>query len=206
MRILVADDHDLVREMIAEVLSREEDIDVATATSAHDVLERLTGKGEAFDLILLDYHMPGMNELEGLEHVMKAAPGTPVALLSGVASKSVAEKALAAGAAGFLPKTIKAKSLVHAVRFLAAGETFVPVSFLAADDGASEAARARKLSDRELDVLRGLCEGLSNKEIAIRLDLQEVTVKLHVKTLTRKLGARNRTHAAMIAKDEALLD
>ena len=77
---------------------------------------------------------------------------------------------------------------------------------MTATDEVSDTAKALGLTKRELDVLGGLCDGLSNKEIGIRLDLQEVTVKLHVKTLTRKLDARNRTHAAMLARDMSLLD
>jgi len=204
MRILVADDHDLVREMIAELLIRETGCEVVMASTLDEVLQGLRD-AEAFDLILLDYSMPGMHELEGLTQVIEANGGRPVALISGVASKAIAEKALAAGAAGFLPKTVKAKSMVHAVNFMASGEIFVPVSFMTAEEEGSEAVRRRNLTARELEVLSGLYAGQSNKEIGLQLDLREVTVKLHVKTLSRKLGARNRTHAAMIAKNIGLL-
>jgi two-component system nitrate/nitrite response regulator NarL len=123
------------------------------------------------------------------------------AILSGTATRAIAETALAAGAAGFLPKTIAAKSLIHAVRFMAAGEKYVPVKFMTERDEEKPNPLASKLTPRELEVLNGLVDGRSNKEIAKSLDLQEVTIKLHVKTLCRKLAARNRTHAAMIAKD-----
>ena len=81
-----------------------------------------------------------------------------------------------------------------------AGELYVPYDFMQKDD-----SKVGNLSQRETDVLRGICEGKSNKEIARDLDLQEVTIKLHVKTLSRKLDARNRTHAAMIARDMNLV-
>lgn len=204
MKILIADDHDLVRDMIAEVLIREAQCDVVTASSIDEVLTKLTSSDD-YDLVLLDYQMPGMNELEGMKRVMDVTERASVAIISGVANRNVAEKALAAGAAGFLPKTIKAKSLVNAVRFMAAGETFVPVSFMTGEDELPEAAKARQMTSREIEVLQGLCEALSNKEIARRLNLQEVTVKLHVKTLSRKLSARNRTHAAMIARELSLI-
>lgn len=204
MRILIADDHDLVRDMIAEVLKRDAQSEVFTASSVEQVL-KIVGDESGFDLILLDYHMPGMNDLQGLVAVMDAAEGVSVALISGVANRAVADKALAAGAAGFLPKTMKAKSLVNAVKFMAAGETYVPVDFMTETNDASQAAKAYDLTSRELEVLEGLCAGLSNKEIGLRLDLREVTVKLHVKTLTRKLGAKNRTHAAMLAREQSIL-
>jgi two-component system, NarL family, nitrate/nitrite response regulator NarL len=85
------------------------------------------------------------------------------------------------------------------VQIMASGEVFAPISLLQ-DEDPPEGALAT-LTRRETDVLRGICEGKSNKEIARDLELQEVTVKLHVKTLSRKLGAKNRTHAAMIARD-----
>lgn len=204
MRILIADDHDLVREMIGEVLIREAACTVEHAANVDEVL-KLVSQDDPFDIILLDYQMPGMNELGGLQSVFSAAPGTPIALLSGVANRAIAEKALAAGARGFLPKTMKPRSLVNAISFMVAGETFVPVDFMTAVPEVPETAAALGLTKRELEVLGGLCDGLSNKEIGLRFDLQEVTVKLHVKTLSRKLKAKNRTHAAMLARDLALL-
>jgi DNA-binding NarL/FixJ family response regulator len=113
----------------------------------------------------------------------------------------VAEEALAAGAAGFLPKTLPATSLVNAIRFMASGERYVPIGFMTAPEPAAAHPLAAKLSERERQVLAGLVRGLSNKEIARELELQEPTIKLHVKTLCRKLEARNRTQAAMIARD-----
>ncbi|WP_144023237.1 LuxR C-terminal-related transcriptional regulator, partial [Brevirhabdus pacifica] len=148
---------------------------------------------------LLDYCMPGMNGMNGLREAIEVNVGQPVALMSGTANRSVAQEALDAGAVGFLPKTIGARSLAHAIRFMAAGEVFVPVGFMTAEEE-GETTRG-DLSAREHQVLGGLCRGLSNKEIGRETELREVTVKLYVKTLCRKLGARNRTHAAMLARD-----
>ncbi len=203
MRILIADDHDLVRETIAAFLEKEGDITVDHASTLDEALTALGGEW-GYNLVLLDYDMPGMRGLEGLARAREMMAGGPVALISGAANRAVAEEALAAGAAGFLPKTMAAKSVVNAVRFMAAGEQYAPVKWMTEAEEAEKHPLADKLSERELQVLGGLCRGDSNKEIARDLDLQEVTVKLHVKTLCRKLGARNRTHAAMIAKDEGL--
>jgi DNA-binding NarL/FixJ family response regulator len=141
-----------------------------------------------------------MNGLEGLKTAIKANGDKPVGLISGTATRIIAEQALALGAIGFLPKTLPAKSLVNAVRFMAAGETYAPVDFMSGKDDPDETDFEKDLSDREKQVLRGLLSAKSNKEIARDLDLQEVTIKLHVKTLCRKLDARNRTDAAMIAR------
>ena len=204
MRILIADDHDLLRETLSMFLASEGSIDTALASTLDAALDLIQSE-EKFDLIMLDYNMPGMAGLNGLKRAMEASGGSPVALMSGIASRSVAEEALSFGAAGFVPKTLAAKTLVNAVRFMAMGEKYAPIDFMTADDPTvAPNPLAQKLSRRELQVLEGLSKGKSNKEIARDLDLQEPTIKLHVKTLYRKIGAANRTQAALIAKQEGL--
>ena len=200
MRILLADDHDLVRETIAAFLSSEGFEAVHGTGSLDEAIAAYKTKGP-FDLVLLDLNMPGMGGLDGLEAMIALAGDVPVAIISGAAQPEKIQAVIAAGARGFLPKTMSARSISAAIRFMAEGEIYMPFALMqqASDpDGFG-------LKPREREVLRGLAEGLSNKEIAIKLDLQEVTVKLHVKTLSRKLNARNRTHAAMIARDNNLI-
>jgi len=203
MKILIADDHDLVRDTLAAFLEAEGGIAVETAEDLDGALAAVDGNG-AFDLLLLDYTMPGMHGLDGLRRALEANGGKPVAIMSGTAPRTIAQEALDTGAIGFLPKTLPAKSLVNAIRFMAAGETYVPVKFLTTEEAEEVNPLAAKLSKREMEVLGGLCRGLANKEIARELDLQEVTIKLHVKTLCTKLEAKNRTHAAMIGKEAGL--
>lgn len=200
MRVLIADDHDLVREAIGAFLVAEGDCEVATAGTLAEALKLVKDQG-VFDLVMLDYDMPGMNGLDGLQKMIAENQSNPVAIISGTTTKALAEEAISLGAAGFVPKTLGAKSMISAARFMAAGEIYAPFNFMQKKSEKS----GDLLTDRELEVLNGICRGQSNKEIARDYNLHEATVKLHAKTLSRKLGAKNRTHAAMIARDRNLV-
>lgn len=202
MKLLLADDHDLVRETIAAFL-REEGFDVTEASDLDGAL-KLFSDSAPFDVVILDYTMPGMNGLEGLAKVIELSPGCPVAIISGTATRSVADSALRLGAGGYIPKSLPSKSLINAIRFIAAGEVYVPFNYLT-DMEDQETSTPMAISTRERQVLVRICEGKSNKEIARELDLQEVTIKLHAKNLFEKIRAKNRTHAAMIARDLQLV-
>lgn len=204
IRVLIADDHVLVRETLGAFLESAGGFELTLVEDLEAACSSMEAS-RGYDLVLLDYQMPGMNGLEGLSRAMDVNRGKPVALMSGVANRKIAQDAMEAGAIGFLPKTMAANSLVNAVRFMAMGEQFVPVSFMnEPEETEIDHPLAEKLTPREIEVLGGLCRGLANKEIARELDLQEVTIKMNVKTLCRKLEAKNRTHAAMIAKDAGL--
>lgn len=203
MRILLADDHDMVRETISAYLQSEGGATVTSAVDLPGALGEIADNGP-YDLVLLDYNMPGMNGLAGLGTALEANGGKGVAILSGSAPARTAKEALDAGAIGFIPKTMGAQSLLNAVRFMSAGEIYVPVELMRKEAEAPSHPLADKSSPREIEVLDGLCRGLSNKEIARELELQEVTIKLHVRTLCRKLDAKNRTQAALTAKEAGL--
>lgn len=198
MRILIADDHDLLRDVLRAYLTGEGGLEVTLACDLPSALDAVEQDGP-FDLMLLDLSMPGMNGFAGLEAAIAVSGGRPVALMSGIAPAGAADRALELGASGFLPKTLPAKSVLNAIRFMAAGERYAPLDMLRGGDGHS--ALSDTLTRRERQVLLGLCRGQSNKEIARDLELSEPTIKLHVKLVCRKLQARNRTHAAMLAKE-----
>lgn len=203
MRILIADDHDLLRDTLVAFLGNEGGIETEAVGTYDDAIALMNACPE-FDLVLLDYNMPGMNGLDGLRSALTHGDGQRVALMSGEATKKIAEDALEAGAAGFVPKSLPAKSLVNAIKFMAMGEQYAPIDFMTAEDQVDENPLAANLTERELQVLHGLTEGKSNKEIARDLEITEPTVKLHMKTLYRKVGAANRTQAALIAREAGL--
>lgn len=202
MRILIADDHELLRDVLRSYLEAEGGFVVETVADLPQALAAIAAAPAPFDLVVLDYGMPGMDGYDGLERALTASGGRPVALMSGLAPAGVADMVLAAGAAGYLPKTLLAHSLVNAIRFMAAGEVYMPLDLHRPSRHPENTSSG--LSRRELEVLVGLCAGHANKEIARELNLREPTIMLHVKTICRKLDARNRTHAAMIARERAL--
>jgi two-component system nitrate/nitrite response regulator NarL len=200
MRILLADDHHLVREAIASYLTRAApEISCVEAADFQQVRERLDNS-RGFDLVILDYRMPGINGLAGLDEVKKRLDDTPVAVLSGAMDTEEAERALRRGAAGVIMKNLRGTALLTALRLMAAGETYLPRAVVDALPGRGATPPSfDNLTPRELDCIAHLVRGSPNREIAERLAISEITVKLHLNSVFKKMGARNRSDAVRIA-------
>lgn len=196
LQIILADDHEVVRRGIKDYLELlEPGVVVHEAATLDDVLQTLDRTGGA-NLVILDLNMPGMNRFEGIGTVRRRVPATPVAILSGSVERSDVMRALDAGAAGFLPKLLGGEAMISALRLILSGERYLPSLILGSALEEVEARPALRLTERETQVLRLISQGMANKEIARELGIQEVTVKLHVKALFRKLQVTNRTQAA----------
>ena len=214
MKILVADDHKLVRDGLKPFLQElAPDVEILDAANMDEALAT-AGAVPDLGLVLLDLMMPGMDGLKGLEAVRAKCPGVPVVIVSGFSSRDHVVAAVQAGAAGFIPKTVSGTAMVNALRLVLSGEKYLPSSTFF-DDPANPTmmmppnmgrlgtggvpAPFDKLSRRETEILALLVEGRTNKEIALCLDLQEITIKVHLRNVYRKIGAANRAQAVRIA-------
>ncbi len=200
--ILIADDHQLVREMIYAFIENQDEFEASVAHSYDEALTTLEASG-SFDVILLDAHMPGMEGIVSIESLVKAYPGSAIVVFSGTVSNEYVQEALLAGAKGYIPKSLPFKSLLSAITLIASGEVFVPSTF---STGNTDSAKLRSfnLTDSELAVLRKVRAGWSNKEIAREMHATEVTIKMHMRAICNKLGAKNRTQAAVVAVREQI--
>lgn len=207
MKIILADDHTLFRDGFVLLLKQlEAGAEVITAGSLEDALGQVRAHPDA-DLLLLDLQMPGMQGLASVRAVMRDFPSLPVAILSASDSLPVMEALLAAGAAGFIPKSSSAPVMLSALRLILAGGVYLPpsCSIRAKLRPVWRPPRAAPLMPRQLDVLRLLCEGKSNKLICREPGLGEGTVKAHIAAMFRALSVSNRTEAALQAKRLGLL-
>jgi len=198
LRILLADDHTLFAEAFKTLVERDDagsTVDIrANLAEAHRALAAAT----SYDLTLLDLAMPGMDGHAGISRTLAAFPRIPLVIISGTAEPEDARAAIRLGARGFVPKTLTGRVIVAALRLVANGGTYLPPEYAIAEaqPPAAEGRRPAGLTPKEETVLRELAAGRSNKEIGRVMGLQEITIKLHVRNIFRKLGVRNRVEAA----------
>ena len=199
MRILVADSHPLYREAVARQIMQFYPAATVVEASSLDqavALARCNHPG----LFILDYNLSDMSA-DAIATVAGEFANVPILVVADTASASEAQAIIRAGAQGYVPKTATREQLTHTIHMLLAGGSSVPAEMLLTeDDGVYQPPSwLSLLTRRETDVLRAAMRGLSNKEIARELELAEVTVKFHLSGIFRKMNARSRTEAAMLA-------
>jgi DNA-binding NarL/FixJ family response regulator len=202
IRVMTVDDHPLILEGIANVIQRQPDMElVGEASDGYQAIEAF-GKFRP-DVTLIDLQMPGMNGIDTIIAILAKWPGARCVVLTTYAGDVQATRALKAGAKGYLLKSMLRKDLVDTIRTVHSGKSRIPAEI------ASELANhltSDALSAREIEVLRMVADGSSNKMVADHLKLSEDTVKGHMRSILSKLNANDRTHAVTIAVKRGFID
>ena len=201
IRILVVDDHFMVRMGLSASLNVEPDMDVV-AEAANGEAALTTYRQYRPNLVIMDVRLPGSSGAEATAAIVRDFPDARVLMLSTHSGEEEVFRALQAGARGYILKSAMRDELLRAIR-----EVFQGRRYLDPTVAPLLAARMshRSLTSRELEVLRMVAKGLGNKEIAASLSIAEVTVKLHVSHVLEKLGAKDRTEAATLAVQRGII-
>jgi DNA-binding NarL/FixJ family response regulator len=210
MRIIICDDQDIVRDGLELLLKLEDDIHVVgLASDGAEAVEMALAKKP--DLVLMDLKMPIMNGVEAIREIKAKCPDVKVLVLTTYGSDEWVFDAIRAGAAGYLLKDAPREEVFRAIRGTVAGKTYLDPAVAGKLLGQAASAVPKpttsitdKLTERENEVLRLLARGLSNEGIARQLFLSEGTVRNHVGSIVSKLGAADRTQAAVIALQSGL--
>lgn len=208
-RILVADDHELLRRGLREMLREAfPDAEVGEAVTGAETLDRALAGG--WDILLLDLNMPGRGGLETLADLRRQRPGLPVVVLSAFPEEDYALRAYRLGAAGYVSKSAAASELLTAIRRALAGGRYVPVRLVetlaAAVAGEPAVEPHQLLSDRELEVLRRIARGATTKEIGTALSLSEKTIETYRTRISRKMGLATNVDLTRYAVQHGLVE
>lgn len=202
IRLLIVDDHPIVRDGLVAIL-HEGEPDLKVVGEAGDGKEAvITWRTLRPTVTIMDLQLPGATGVEAIQAIHREDPEACILVLTTFDGDADIQRALEAGARGYVLKSARRAILIEAVRAVAAGERYLPPSTAAR---LVEAMEAEQLTTREFEVLRLVAQGERNREIANTLGLAEPTVKIHVNNLLRKLQAKDRTEAAMIALKRGLI-
>jgi two-component system NarL family response regulator len=214
IRVLIVDDHALFRKGLELVLAAEPDLEiVGEASEGLEAIERAADLQP--DVVLMDVRMPGVGGIEATRRIRNAQPATRVVMLTVSEDEEDLFAAVRAGATGYLLKEVSIDEVANAVRAVARGQALVTPSMASKLLGEfnvlsrridAQHGAAPRLTDREVEVLRLVAKGMSNKEIASELVIAENTVKNHVRNILEKLQLKSRMEAAMYAVREKLVD
>ena len=201
IRIVLVDDHSVVRMGLAAVLSLDDALTVVgEAEDGAQAIEKY--RTERPDIVLMDVRMPGMGGLEALRSLRASWPGARVLMLSTSELDEDIQRAIEAGACGYLLKSVTREELVRSIHHVHAGGRYIPPEM---ERRLSQLAKRKHLSPREAEVLDGMRRGLSNRDIAQVLSISEHTVKAHVKAILQKLESADRAEAVARGFEQGLL-
>jgi DNA-binding NarL/FixJ family response regulator len=201
IKILTVDDHPLLRQGIAAVIQGEKDmLIVGEAANGREAIEMF--RSQRPDVTLMDLQMPDLNGIDAITIIRQEHPQARIIVLTTYEGDVLARRALKAGVAGYILKDMIRTELLEAIRLVHAGRRYIPQRIAAE---LAEHYAEDDLSEREIEVLREVARGTSNKIIASHLSISEATVKAHMQNILLKLGASDRTHAVSIATTRGFL-
>lgn len=222
MKILIADDHELFLKGLEFILNENfQNIELTSAQNYTDIFSIFENNTD-FDLIITDLAMPGANWLTAINKIHATLPETPIIIISAVFDKEILQQTLDIGVAGYIPKTSSNSLIVSAINLVLAGGVYIPHELLYSTKNTSVSAEKQKeyiaplktlekltintsetphkgLTERQIDIVKCIAEGLSNKQIAYKLNLTEGTVKVHITVILKVLNVKNRTSAVIEA-------
>ena len=201
IRILVAEDHLVARVGISAIINRQSDmLVVAKASNGRQAVERY--REHLPDVALLDLRMPLLSGVEVAIAIRREFPDARLIALTSYGGDEDIRRTLAAGVRAYLTKDVLSKELLHTIRTVHGGGTYLPPSLAAALEAQNYSPA---LSQREIEVLQLVARGLSNKQIAYSLEITETTAKNHVQHILQKLGAQDRTRATTVAIERGII-
>ena len=210
IRVMVADDHPAFREGLCRCLGDEEDLEVVGSSGDGEEAVRMA-RELLPDVVIIDVAMPKLDGIEATRQIKARCPNTAMLIISAYSYQSYLLASMRAGASGYLLKNAPINELVNAIRMVYAGRAIFDFKTVGkilrriADDGGEERRGLEELRPRELEVLKQVARGISNREIASSLAISERTVQTHLVNIFRKLGVGSRTEAVLHALKEGWL-
>jgi DNA-binding NarL/FixJ family response regulator len=204
IRVLLADDHGVVRDGLARLLGSVPDIEVVAAAADGDQAVELAREHRP-DVVLMDLRMPGMDGSQATRRLLESDPATHVVILTSFSERDEILGALDAGAIGYMLKDAEPDELIRGVRAAAQGDSPLDPKAARTLIGSRNTGQSHPLTDREQEVLQLVARGLPNKLIARELGISEKTVKAHLTTVFQRIGVTDRVQAAMWARDHRLV-
>lgn len=201
LKILLADDHALFRDGLRHILRQLDPDVILLETATHETAMAILAQHPEIDLALVDLHLKSRDGIELFEALLGGSQTVPVVVVSATEDSSLIRNVLAAGAMGFIPKSEAAGVMLGALRLVLSGGVYVPPMLVRSENR----PRLGELTPRQQDVLHGMIQGRSNREIGDQLGLSEATVKVHVTAIFKCLNVSSRSQAAKLAEQRGMI-